>query len=167
MLLKNNEVFIHSRLCVQASVAQGRGVPVRSFGAKHSTRHPGHGRRGASGGIETRPSGSGLRFRPPLAEKHRTTVSAPAFVPPAWIFHGLHDDLAAIECARAFADSHPNVRLSELDSGHDLVAVLDGIIGEGFLSCRSERGLVSAKLNTVHFACPGLRKTDGVAAKLT
>ena len=62
-----------------------------------------------------------------LIEDSLKFAPAPAFVHPAWIFHGLHDDVAPIECSRAFAASHPNVRLSELDSGHDLLDVLDRI----------------------------------------
>jgi uncharacterized protein len=46
------------------------------------------------------------------------------------IFHGLHDDVAPIESSRVFAASHPNVRLVELDSGHELLDVLDGIVAE-------------------------------------
>lgn len=61
----------------------------------------------------------GLKFPP-----------APDFAQPALIFHGLHDDVAPIDCSRAFAASHPNVRLCELDSGHELLNVLDRIIDE-------------------------------------
>jgi pimeloyl-ACP methyl ester carboxylesterase len=55
--------------------------------------------------------------------------AAPDFVQPALIFHGLHDDVVPIECSREFAASHANARLVELDSDHELLDVLDGIVG--------------------------------------
>ena len=56
--------------------------------------------------------------------------SAPDFAQPARIFHGIHDDVVPIEYSRGFAVAHANVRLSELDSDHELLNVLDGIVGE-------------------------------------
>jgi uncharacterized protein len=56
--------------------------------------------------------------------------SAPDFTQPAWIFHGIHDDVVPIEYSREFAAAHGNVRLTELDSDHQLLDVLDRIIGE-------------------------------------
>ena len=56
--------------------------------------------------------------------------SAPDFTQPAWIFHGIHDDVVPIEYSRDFAAAHANVRLSDLDSDHELLNVLDWIVGE-------------------------------------
>src|ERR1019366_986778 len=47
--------------------------------------------------------------------------SAPDFTQPAWIFHGIHDDMVPIEYSRDFAAAHANVRLSDLDSDHELL----------------------------------------------
>lgn len=52
---------------------------------------------------------------------------APDFGQPALIFHGVHDDIVPIGCSRDFAAKHPNVRLIELDSDHELLNVLDRI----------------------------------------
>lgn len=56
--------------------------------------------------------------------------AAPDFTQPALIFHGVHDDTVPIENSRAYAAAHPNVRLIELDSDHELLTVLDRIIAE-------------------------------------
>jgi pimeloyl-ACP methyl ester carboxylesterase len=55
---------------------------------------------------------------------------APRFAQPALIFHGVKDDTVPIETSRAFAAANPNARLIELDSGHELLDVLDSIIQE-------------------------------------
>jgi uncharacterized protein len=54
----------------------------------------------------------------------------PDFTQPALIFHGLQDDVVPIQYSRDFAAIHPNARLIELASGHELLDVLDGIIAE-------------------------------------
>jgi uncharacterized protein len=51
----------------------------------------------------------------------------PDFHQPALIFHGRHDDVVPPACSAEFAASHPNVRLEVLDSGHELLNVLDNI----------------------------------------
>jgi pimeloyl-ACP methyl ester carboxylesterase len=56
--------------------------------------------------------------------------SAPDFTQPAWIFHGIHDDVVPIEYSRDFAGAHANARLTELDSDHELLNVLDRIVSE-------------------------------------
>lgn len=56
--------------------------------------------------------------------------AAPGFVQPAWIFHGIHDETVPIEYSRDFAAAHPNVRLTELDSDHELLNVLDRIVDD-------------------------------------
>jgi pimeloyl-ACP methyl ester carboxylesterase len=52
---------------------------------------------------------------------------APDFQQPALIFHGIHDDTAPIENSRSFNAAHPNTRLMELNSDHELLDVLDPI----------------------------------------
>jgi pimeloyl-ACP methyl ester carboxylesterase len=49
----------------------------------------------------------------------------PDFQQPALIFHGEHDDVVPPQLARDFADAHANVQLELLDSGHDLLNVVD------------------------------------------
>lgn len=56
--------------------------------------------------------------------------AAPDFAQPAWIFHGVNDDVVPVESSRSFAAGHPNVRLTELDSDHELLNVLDPILDE-------------------------------------
>lgn len=53
---------------------------------------------------------------------------APGFTQPAWIFHGIHDDVVPIRFSRNFAATRANVRLTELDSDHELLDVLDRIV---------------------------------------
>jgi alpha-beta hydrolase superfamily lysophospholipase len=65
-----------------------------------------------------------------LIEDALTFPSAPDFGQPALIFHGIHDDVVPVENSRAFADAHPNARLVELDSDHELLNVLDRITEE-------------------------------------
>jgi len=49
----------------------------------------------------------------------------PDFRQPALIFHGAGDDVVPVTYSQRFAASHPNARLEILDSGHDLLNVLD------------------------------------------
>jgi pimeloyl-ACP methyl ester carboxylesterase len=56
--------------------------------------------------------------------------SAPDFKQPALIFHGNHDVVVPIEYSRHFAAAHANARLTELDSDHELLDVLDRIVGD-------------------------------------
>lgn len=51
----------------------------------------------------------------------------PAFPQPALIFHGLHDDVVPVEYSRQFVANHSNARLEIVDSGHELLDVLDDI----------------------------------------
>jgi len=44
---------------------------------------------------------------------------------PALIFHGAHDEVVPPRSSELFAASRPNVHLEILDSGHDLLNVLD------------------------------------------
>jgi len=60
----------------------------------------------------------------------------PDFSQPALIFHGAHDDVVPAAYSQEFAANHPNARLEVLDSGHELLNVLDYIGGRvlGFVS---------------------------------
>ena len=49
----------------------------------------------------------------------------PDFRQPALIFHGAQDDVVPPAASREFAAVHPNAQLEILDSGHDLLNVLD------------------------------------------
>ncbi len=53
--------------------------------------------------------------------------ATPDFVQPARIFHGIHDDVVPIGYSREFCAAHPNAALTELDSDHELLNVLDAI----------------------------------------
>jgi pimeloyl-ACP methyl ester carboxylesterase len=50
---------------------------------------------------------------------------APDFRQPALIFHGLRDDVVPPEVSQRYAAGHPNVKLSLVESGHELTDVLD------------------------------------------
>ena len=49
----------------------------------------------------------------------------PSFPQPALIFHGSQDTVVSPELSRQFAARHPNATLEILDSGHELLNVLD------------------------------------------
>jgi alpha-beta hydrolase superfamily lysophospholipase len=49
----------------------------------------------------------------------------PDFHQPALIFHGKHDDVVPADVSRSFAATHPNAKLEIVDSGHELLNVLD------------------------------------------
>jgi uncharacterized protein len=59
----------------------------------------------------------------------------PSFSQPALFFHGLRDEIVPIDFSIQFQETHPNVRLFRMDSGHELTDVLDLIWQrtEGFL----------------------------------
>jgi hypothetical protein len=52
----------------------------------------------------------------------------PDFTQPARIFHGIHDEVVPIDYSRDFRAAHPNAELTELDSDHELLNVLDTIV---------------------------------------
>jgi pimeloyl-ACP methyl ester carboxylesterase len=54
----------------------------------------------------------------------------PDFVQPARVFHGIHDDVVPVEYSRDFCAAHPNARLTELSSDHELLNVLEAIVGD-------------------------------------
>jgi hypothetical protein len=49
----------------------------------------------------------------------------PDFSQPGLLFHGTEDPLVPVSQSAAFSSAHPNVRLIELPSGHELTDVLD------------------------------------------
>lgn len=51
----------------------------------------------------------------------------PDFTQPALIFHGVNDVVVPVEASREFAASHPNARLIEMQSDHELTDVLPEI----------------------------------------
>lgn len=51
----------------------------------------------------------------------------PDFEQPALIFHGIHDDVVPVDYSREFAATHANARLEVVDSGHELLDVLEDI----------------------------------------
>jgi pimeloyl-ACP methyl ester carboxylesterase len=51
----------------------------------------------------------------------------PDFRQPALIFHGAQDDVVPASLSQEFAATHPNARLEILDSGHELLNVLDDL----------------------------------------
>jgi pimeloyl-ACP methyl ester carboxylesterase len=65
-----------------------------------------------------------------LIEDARSYPAFPSFTQPALIFHGVNDDVVPIENSRAFVAAHPNARLIELRSGHELLDVLEPIVEE-------------------------------------
>jgi len=62
----------------------------------------------------------------------------PDFRQPALIFHGAHDDVVPAGYSEEFAATHPNAILEVLDSGHDLLNVLD------FMAPKVERFLLGS-----------------------
>jgi pimeloyl-ACP methyl ester carboxylesterase len=44
---------------------------------------------------------------------------------PALVFHGRHDDVVPVEYSEEFAARHPQVTLRVMDSGHELINVLE------------------------------------------
>jgi pimeloyl-ACP methyl ester carboxylesterase len=61
---------------------------------------------------------------------------APGFSQPAVLFHGTEDKVVPIALSRAYAALHPNVRLTEVDSDHELLSVLPEVTATavGFLT---------------------------------
>jgi pimeloyl-ACP methyl ester carboxylesterase len=49
---------------------------------------------------------------------------------PALIFHGAHDDVVPVEYSEEFAATRPQTILEVLDSGHELLEVLDYMAGK-------------------------------------
>ena len=51
----------------------------------------------------------------------------PDFAQPALVLHGINDPVVPIEVSRNFCARHPDSRLYELDSAHELTDVLDSL----------------------------------------
>jgi hypothetical protein len=51
----------------------------------------------------------------------------PNFSQPAEIFHGIQDDVVPVSFSRDFITAHPNAKLTEMNSGHELTDVMDAI----------------------------------------
>ncbi len=62
-----------------------------------------------------------------MYEDSRNYPGAPHFPQPGLIFHGVHDAVVPVEASRAFAASHGNMRLIEMDSDHELTDVMPQI----------------------------------------
>lgn len=60
-----------------------------------------------------------------LLEDAEQYEAFPDFHQPALIFHGKSDDVVPAQYSEQFAAKHPNVTLEILNSGHDLLNVLD------------------------------------------
>lgn len=52
----------------------------------------------------------------------------PDFQQPALIFHGAHDDVVPVTYSEGFARRHSNASLEVMDSGHDLLNVLEEML---------------------------------------
>jgi uncharacterized protein len=57
---------------------------------------------------------------------------------PTLIVHGVHDDVVTIDTSRTWASTRPNVRLVEVEDGHELTASVERIAAEAdaFLTSR-------------------------------
>lgn len=64
-----------------------------------------------------------------LLEDAENYEDFPDFPQPALIFHGAQDDVVPAEYSRQFAATHPNATLEILQSGHELLNVLDHMAG--------------------------------------
>lgn len=62
-----------------------------------------------------------------LLEDAAQYESFPDFAQTALIFHGEHDDVVPAGYSREFVARHPNARLEIVDSGHDLLNVLEDL----------------------------------------
>jgi uncharacterized protein len=75
--------------------------------------------------------------------------SFPDFSQPALIFHGKQDPIVPIQQSILFAATHPNVRLQELSSGHELIDVLADIWAQAKVFLLASRLLSSCKKNVI------------------
>ena len=60
-----------------------------------------------------------------LMEDAERYEAFPSVTQPCLIFHGRQDDVVPIGLSREFAHSRPNVRLEEMESGHELTDVFE------------------------------------------
>src|SRR4051794_10513845 len=76
-----------------------------------------------------------------LIEDAAQYEDVPEFRQPALIIHGAHDDVVPARYSEEFAADHPNARLEVVDSGHDLLNVLDSIAEQTVDFLTSGRGM--------------------------
>ena len=57
-------------------------------------------------------------------------VGFPDLSIPTLVMHGIHDDAVPVDHSRRFAEGRANVRLVELDDGHELAASLPRLLAE-------------------------------------
>jgi pimeloyl-ACP methyl ester carboxylesterase len=74
--------------------------------------------------------GSNHRLGYQLLDDARGYEDFPALSQPTLIFHGAQDDVVSVDLSRRFSAGRPNVRLEVMDSGHELLNVLDEIGAE-------------------------------------
>ena len=74
-----------------------------------------------------------------VEDVERIDVGYPDVRVPVLVMHGKNDDVVPVERARTFAANRPNVRLIELDDGHELIASLPTLLveSERFLAALS------------------------------
>lgn len=65
-----------------------------------------------------------------VEDVERVDVGYPDVRVPTLVMHGLRDDVVPVDRARTFAAGKANVRLVELDDGHELVASLPRLLAE-------------------------------------
>jgi pimeloyl-ACP methyl ester carboxylesterase len=66
----------------------------------------------------------------PLLEDGSRYEDYPEVTQPCLIYHGIHDDVVPVQFSQDFAKGRGNVRLELMDSGHDLLNVLQ-VMAEG------------------------------------
>lgn len=72
-----------------------------------------------------------------LIDDARQYEDEPQFWQPALIFHGAHDDVVPVQNSEAFGARHENARVEILDSGHDLLNMLDYMLPKVAVFLRS------------------------------
>jgi len=60
-----------------------------------------------------------------LMEDARRYEDEPAVLQPTLIYHGVHDDVVPVQLSRQYARSRTSAELREVDSGHELLNVVD------------------------------------------
>ncbi len=65
-----------------------------------------------------------------VQDVERIDVGYPNITIPTLVLHGRNDEVVPVERSRRFAAGKPNVRLIELDDGHELVASLPRLLAE-------------------------------------
>jgi pimeloyl-ACP methyl ester carboxylesterase len=63
----------------------------------------------------------------------------PDFAQPALILHGTKDEIVPVEISQTYAATHPNVRITVFDSGHELTGVLEPMWREVEKFCQFQK----------------------------